>query len=137
MPTLEHTIKQIQKQQENRKLWQQNDDAENISRMILDEGQELKTAITESMITGDVFSVASELADVLYLALRLCHELGFDPADLIAMKTLRNSMKYNDEITNNGYNHAEATILAKNGWKQMGGDEAFSHAYLEVYATIP
>lgn len=129
-----HVKGQIQKQQENRRLWNEGDDAESLSKMILEEGQELKKAITESELTGDVFPVASEIADVLYLTIRLCQELGFDPLDLLKMKTLRNSLKYADEICNNGFTKPEATKLAKSGWEAMGGDHAFAHAYLEVYA---
>ena len=66
--------------------------------VILTESQELVDAINESMVTGDVFSVASELGDVLYVALRLCDELGLDPADVVEMKVKRNSMKYPDAI---------------------------------------
>lgn len=134
---LQKAIDHIQVQQSNRRVWSEHDDAESVARMIQGEAGELVVAITESILSGDVFSVASEIADILYLTHRLCVELGLSPAQLIEMKTLRNSMKYNDAILNNGYDYTEATVLAKNGWKAMGGDEAFSHAYLDVLAEEP
>jgi len=132
---LEHAIECMRTQQNNRKLWSQEDDAEHVSQMILTESQELVDAINESMVTGDVFSVASELGDVLYVALRLCDELGLDPADVVEMKVKRNSMKYPDAIMSNGYNFEEATQVSKDTWKEMGGDYKFSHAYLNVLAN--
>ncbi len=131
MSRLEHAIEGIRTQQEHRRVWQEGDSAEKIANYIVEESGELVEAINESFVTGDVFSVASEIADILFLAHRLCDELGFDAADLIEMKTLRNSMKYNDATLNNGYSPPEAALMAKSMWKAMGGDVAFSHAYLE------
>jgi len=133
---LQHQVDMIAIQQENRKLWSETDDAESVAQMLLGEAVELVDAIREAFLTGDVFSVGSEIADVLYLTHRLCNELGFDPADLLAMKSLRNSQKYADYLLNNGYTREEAVDKAKKGWKALGGDEAFSHAYLTVYADV-
>lgn len=133
---LSHAIEQVHKQQEHRKVWQEGDDAEKIANMIATEAQELIDAVRESMLTGDVFSVASEIGDLLYLSLRFCNQVGLDPADVLDLKTKRNSMKYNDAVCNNGYKPEEATLISKEGWKYMGGDYAFSHAYLHVLADI-
>lgn len=135
MTKLEHAIQGIEVQQNNRRVWSEHDDAESVARMILDEAHELVEAITESFITGDVFSVASELGDILYLAHRMCMELGFDPADLIELKLIRNAGKYQDFVLNNGYNYDEAVVLAKQLWREMGGDTRFSHAYLELFSA--
>jgi NTP pyrophosphatase (non-canonical NTP hydrolase) len=131
MSRLEHAVDGIKTQQDHRRTWQEGDSAEKIANYILEETAELVEAIQVSFLTGDVFSVASEIADILFLAHRLCQELGFDPADLIEMKTIRNSMKYNDAVLNNGYSPIEAALVAKKMWGAMGGDVAFSHAYLE------
>ena len=133
---LQHQVDMIAIQQDNRKLWADADDAESVAEMLFGEVTELVIAIREAFLTGDVFSVGSEIADVLYLTHRLCNELGFDPADLIAMKSMRNSQKYADYLLNNGYTREEAVNKAKRGWKALGGDEAFSHAYLMVYADV-
>lgn len=135
MNKLEHAIAGIEIQQNNRRLWSEHDDALSVAMMLLEESQELVGAITESFVTGDVFTVASEIGDILYLVHRMCNELGFDPADLIELKTMRNSMKYADAPLNNGYEHDEAILLAKSMWKQMGGDNRFSHAYLELFSN--
>lgn len=135
MNKLEHAIAQIPKQQENRPAWNQATDAETCSIFIRDEAQELVDAVRVSMVTGEVYPVASELGDLLYLCFRMCTELGFDPADLIDMKSLRNSMKYPDYILNNGYNRVEAVKLSKAMWEEMGSDHAFSYAYLELFSS--
>lgn len=135
MTKLEHAIQGIEVQQNNRRVWSEHDDAESVARMILDEAHELVEAIIESFVTGDVFSVASELGDILYLAHRMCMELGFDPADLIDMKSLRNAGKYQDFVLNNGYNYDKAVKLSKQLWREMGGDTRFSHAYLELFSA--
>ena len=135
MIKLEHAIQGIEVQQNNRRVWSEHDDAESVARMILDEAHELVEAIIESFVTGDVFSVASELGDILYLAHRMCMELGFDPADLIDMKSLRNAGKYQDFVLNNGYDYDEAVKLSKQLWREMGGDTRFSHAYLELFSA--
>ena len=135
MTKLEHAIQGIEVQQNNRRVWSEHDDAESVARMILDEAHELVEAIIESFATGDVFSVASELGDILYLAHRMCMELGFDPADLIDLKATRNSLKYNDQMMSNGYDYDEAIVLAKQLWREMGGDTRFSHAYLELFSA--
>lgn len=135
MSRMDHAIEGVRTQQEHRRVWQESDDAERIANFILEETGELIEAIQVSFLTGDVFSVASEIADILYLTHRLCQELGFDAADLIEMKTLRNSMKYNDAVLNNGYSAPEATVIAKQMWGIMGGDVSFSHAYLECIVS--
>lgn len=129
---LQHSIEGIRTQQANRRLWSEDDDAEKVAAMITGEANELSQAIQEALVTGDVFSVASEIGDVLYVTLRLCDELGIDPAQALDLKIKRNAMKYPDAIMSDGYNYQEATQLSKEMWKAMGGDERFSHAYLEV-----
>lgn len=133
---MQHAIEGVRIQQANRKHWAEGDSADKVAEMIVEEGQELIQAIQESFLTGDVFSVASEIGDILYLVHRLCDELGFDAAELIDMKTKRNSMKYSDAVLNNRYSPAEARMMSKKAWTLMGGDERFSHAYLEVLADV-
>lgn len=127
------TLKEsIRKQNGNRELWKGNDTPEAIAYMIDDEASELVEAIQESLLSGDVFSVVSEIGDLLYLLNRLCIDLGIDPDDAMKMKLLRNSLKYSDYVMSNG-DFAKATELSKNMWQMLGGDEAFSHAYLELF----
>lgn len=133
---LSHAIEQVHKQQSHRVAWQEADDAERIANMLLAEAQELVEAVVESLLSGDVFPVASEIGDLLYLCIRFCQFTGLDPADVLDMKTKRNSKKYDDAVCNNGYSPQEATRISKEGWRYFGGDKAFSHAYLDILADV-
>lgn len=133
---LQHSIECIRTQQANRRLWSEDDDAEKVAGMLLAEAQELVQAIQEAMVTGCVFSVASEVGDVLYLTLRLCDEIGLNPAEVVDMKIKRNAMKYSDAVMSAEYEPAEAVAISKAVWEIMGGDKEFSHAYLDILAKV-
>lgn len=124
----------IEDQNKNRKLWDGHDSPEHLAEMVKHEAQELIDAINESMVTGDVFSVVSEIGDVLYLSYRLCNDLGIDPREAVEMKIMRNSMKYGDYLMSNGRTYESATQVVKDGWNIMGGDKMWSHAYLDHLA---
>jgi NTP pyrophosphatase (non-canonical NTP hydrolase) len=112
----------ITEQNNNRRLWTENDTPEKIATYITQEAQELEGAIKEAFVTGDVFSVASEIGDVFYLVLKLCEELGIDPIQAAGMKLTRNSMKYGDHIMSNGRNFEEASGVSREVWKVFGSD---------------
>jgi len=120
----------IAAQSTKKTLWSDHDGPYEIAQMIGDEHRELVEAIEHD---GGPFEVGSEIGDVLYLALKLCAELGFNPADLIEMKLLRNDMKYPTDQQSHG-EYGQARIEAKQFWQAMGGDIAFSHAYLNASA---
>lgn len=124
----------ISEQNHNRKLWENHDSPDKLAGMITAESQELEEAIQESLVTGDVFSVVSEIGDVGYLLQRLCNELGINLEDAINLKLTRNSMKYSDHVMSNGRTYDQAVGVSKEYWKAMGGDYAFSHAYLNYLA---
>lgn len=124
----------IRQQNEKRALWTGQDDPEHISKFITTEAIELQEAIQESLLTGDVFSVASEIGDVLYLLYKLCDQIGIDPNQAAEMKVWRNSHKYPDHLMSNGRDYESATKVAKESWKAMGGDYAWSHVYLDYLA---
>lgn len=135
MPShLETAISQIHGDHARRQKWVENDDGESLAGHIKHEAGELVVAVTESMLSGDVFNVASEVADLLILLFRFCEEFGLDAADLITMKNKRNAKKYDDHTLNNGYTPQEATRVSKESWKMMGGDHMFSHVYLDILA---
>jgi NTP pyrophosphatase (non-canonical NTP hydrolase) len=134
MATLESTIRSVHIQNENRRAWQNTDSPETVAKYIQEEAQELIDGIDEAMVTGDVFTVASEIGDVLFLAFRLCDMLGLNPKDVLDMKIKRNAKKYDDAICNNGYKPEEVPRIAKESWRAMGGDVAFSHVYLDFLA---
>jgi NTP pyrophosphatase (non-canonical NTP hydrolase) len=127
--------KLVQQQTENRKIWTENDTPENIIEMIKNETAELEEAIREAHITGDVFSVASEIGDVGHLLHRLCLNLGIDLDTAITMKVARNSMKYSDHIMS-GEDYDAQVKKAKEGWATMGGDKKWSEAYLNNYSDV-
>lgn len=131
---MKETTLYIAQQNENRRLWSENDTPENVAAYITEEAQELEEAIQEAMITGDVFSVASELGDLFYLVEKLGQMLGIDPEQAAHIKVIRNSLKYPDHIMSNGLSYPEAVRTSKEVWSSFGGDSAFSHVYLDYLA---
>lgn len=134
MNRLETAIEQIHGDHSRRQKWVEGDDGESLARHIHNEAKELVTAVTECILSGDVWKVASEVADLLILLFRFCDEFGLDAADLINMKNKRNAKKYDDHTLNNGYSPQEATRISKESWAYMGGDISFSHLYLDILA---
>ncbi len=134
MTHLETSITQINGDHDRRQKWCENDDGESLAQMIHHEAGELVLGVTEAMLSGDVWKVASEVADLLILVFRFCEEFGLDAAELIDMKNKRNAKKYDDHTLNNGFTPQEATRVSKESWKYMGGDIAFSWLYLDVLA---
>lgn len=125
---------EIIEQNNNRKRWVENDSPEKLAGMITHESQELEEALQESMITGDVFSVASEIGDVGYLLYKLCDAIGINLEEAIEMKIFRNSYKYADYVVGNERDYQSATQTAKEAWKALGGDKVWSHVYLDYLA---
>lgn len=132
-PTMSETMLRVAEQTEQKKLWKEHDDPEQIANMIGEEVKELQDAIQESMLSGDVFNVASEIGDVLYLALKFCHSVGLVPEDVVDLKIVRNDLKYPNDLNSYG-DYATQRKKSKDMWTAMGGDVAFSHAYLDVFS---
>lgn len=129
-------IKYIEHQNDNRTLWVDHDSPEKLAEMIQAEAKELIDALQESFVTGDVFSVASEIGDIRYVLDRLSLMLGIDSSQAAEMKVVRNSLKYPDHVMSNGRNFESASQVSKDAWKAMGGDYMFSHIYLDYLAHI-
>lgn len=125
----------IRQQTGNRELWQQTDSPERIAGYLAAETAELQEAIQEAYITGDVYSVASEIGDLQYLLIRLGELLGIDPVQAAEVKLARNSYKYADHIASNGRNYEEAAQVIRQVWQALGGDQKFSHIYLDLLAA--
>lgn len=134
MSSIEQVRLYIREQNEKRQLWEGNDDPTELAQMIQEEAVELVDSINEAMVTDNVFEVASEIGDVMYLLLRLCDSIGIDPIQAAEMKVVRNAVKYPDHVMSNGRNYQEAKEASKRFWDSMGGDAAFSHAYLDHLA---
>lgn len=133
MHSLEHLNQQIAEHNSHRKHFDRT--PEELAGQIVEESQELVSEIQTSLITGDVFSVVGEIGDLYILLAQLCHDLGINPAQAVEMKALRNERKYPDYTMNNGYSPEEARRMSKESWKRMGGDELFSHLYLDILAS--
>jgi NTP pyrophosphatase (non-canonical NTP hydrolase) len=135
-------VQQVHGDHDRRQKWVEGDDGESLAAHIKHEAGELVEAVTECILSGDVWKVASEVADLLILLFRFCEEFGLDAADLITMKNKRNARKYDDHTLNNGYKPQEATAIAKESWaykapgQTMSGDIAFSWLYLDVLAEV-
>jgi len=105
---------------------------EELAKQIVGEAQELVFEIQEALITSNAFSVAGEIGDLYILLAQLCEDLGIKPEDAMKMKVMRNQYKYPDTMMNNG-DKSEAIAMAKEFYEQViGGDQAFSHAYLDI-----
>lgn len=133
MHQIEHLNRQVVEHNGHRKHFDRL--PEELAGAVVEEAQELQQAIQESLLSGDVFNVVSEIGDVYILMAQLCSDLGIDPAQAIEMKMARNERKYPDYTMNNGYSPQEARRLSKESWKVMGGDVLFSHLYLDILAS--
>ena len=134
MPTLKETAQKIGDQIEARRTWEEAGPI-HTSLLIAEETAELVDAIEMYDFTCEegVMGVVSEIGDVLYTVLTLCHQLGINPDDAVEMKMVRNAFKYPDAIQNNGFNASEAKEVSKDLYSHLGGDRAFFEWYSENY----
>ena len=86
-------------------------------------------------INNDVeaFGVGREIGDILYLSFLLCHQLGFDPKDLLDITIARNQEKYPAERLQEG-DFQETVSRLRREWKERGDDVVWSHALLNSLA---
>jgi NTP pyrophosphatase (non-canonical NTP hydrolase) len=124
----------ILEQNEKRALWGEYDTPDKLAQMLVEESKELFQAIQEAYITGDVFSVASEIGDLRYLLEKLADMVGIDTAEAAEMKIWRNSEKFPDHLMSNGRGIKEAVALCRVLWESKGGDATWSHSYLDYLA---
>lgn len=134
-PGMTEMMQRVVAQTEQKALWKDKDDPIKVADMIAEETEELRGALQESMLTGDVFNVASEIGDILYLALKFCSLVGISPEDAVQIKILRNDLKYPNDLNSYG-DYFEQRQQSRDFWIEMGGDVAFSHAYLEIFSKI-
>lgn len=132
MAALEKLNAQMVEHNSHRKHFERT--PEELASQIAEEAQELVDEIQTSLVTGEVFNVVGEIGDLYILLAQLCHDLGVDPVQAFEMKAMRNERKYGDWTMNNGYTPDEAKSLSKRAWEAQGGDEAFSHLYLDILA---
>lgn len=134
--TLESLNRQVVEGNQNRRHFERT--PEQMANAILEESRELVDEINTSMLTGEVVPVVGEIGDLYILLAQLCDDLGIKPEDAMDYKIKRNQYKYPDHTMNNGYSRERAFFLSKAFYREfVGGDEAFSHAYLEVLADVP
>ena len=95
--------------------------------MMLEEAQELVEELEKAFVTDDLTQVVGEVADILYLSLKMCRELGINADQLIEMKILRNEMKY--------HGHTDGKE-AKEDWEKKGGDDVFYRSFLDYLANL-
>ena len=131
-PTLTSLMHQVSQQTEKKTLWEEHDGPVEVAGFIVTEAEELQEAIEND---GEAFEIASEVGDVLYLALKLCADLGIKPEDAIRMKILRNDLKYPTDLNSEG-NYEQQREQSQSLWESMGGDVSFSHAYLDFLTRI-
>jgi len=148
MPQIEAIREQVIFQNQNRSVWQEHDKQESLHAQIVEENEELLEAVE---IDKPAFEVASEIGDIEYLCIKYEHSygalpdelryirtwawklaelVGLDVYDCVEMKLIRNDLKYPAAILNN-HPYEEGMQIAKDNYKAMGGDAAFSHSYLD------
>ena len=91
MPSMNEWAKVINFDVEAKPVMMENNTPERVVMMIGEELAELKEAVD---LEQGATEVGSEIGDILYLTLFLCEQLGFQPEDLLAMKRVRNELKY-------------------------------------------
>lgn len=125
---------EIAAQNERRQTWIETDTPHSVASHIVQESEELVEAIEHFDVLQDAeFEVVSEIGDILYLTLRLCSQLGIDPAEAVRMKIHRNSVKYPDHFQSNGWSYEQARDMSKSLWEALGGDHAFFLWYALQY----
>lgn len=131
--TIEQLNQQIVEHNSFRKHFERT--PEELALSIQEEARELVASIQESLVTGDVFPVVSEIGDLYILLAQLCHDTGINPAQAMELKAIRNQYKYGDFSGNNGHTREEYIFTSKEYWKRIGGDAVFSHLYLDILAN--
>lgn len=152
-----HTRQIVIEQNQSRKHWREGDTPQIIDNMLLEEQAEMLEAVELAQIGESASALASELGDMGYLfvkrfqfeeppslevmgayyrTLEIADLAGIDLGEAVLMKCLRNDMKYMHMVSNNGYIPAEARRFSKDFWRELGGDSAFSHAYLMLASTF-
>jgi NTP pyrophosphatase (non-canonical NTP hydrolase) len=132
MHSLEELNAQVVEHNTHRKHFDRTPDE--LAQQIQEEAAELVGEVTRSLLTGEVVNVVGEVGDLYILLAQFCDQLGINPVHAMQMKQARNAQKYDDYVTNNGYTRDEAIKLSKQMWKERGGDQSWSHVYLEYLA---
>jgi NTP pyrophosphatase (non-canonical NTP hydrolase) len=124
----------IAQQNAAREQWVGTDTPASLAHHIADEAHELLDAVENyDYLPEGVYGVVSELGDVLYLALKLCHDLGIDPAQAVELKLMRNAVKYPDYALSNGWDYDTAATLSRALWTMLGGDKKFYEWHSQQY----
>lgn len=113
----------IAQQNDEVPYFRNSDSPENTGRMIEEEAQELREAIAVAFLTDDLTWITSELADILYLVLKMCDFLGLNADEILQIKILRNRLKYQDKYTRE---------QAVKDWEAKGGDKKYFNDLLDV-----
>lgn len=131
---MKRLVEKIAQQNESREQWVNTDTPSTLAEHIVTEANELVEAIENyDCLPDGVYGVVSEIGDVLYLALKLCHDLGIDPTDAVELKLLRNSVKYPDYAQSNGWDYQTAATLSRALWTTLGGDKRFYEWHSQHY----
>lgn len=122
MHPMQEVFRKVIEQNEQIEIFKK-DTVSSVSKMILEEAQELVDAVEMAHINDDLTEVASEVADVFYLIIKIFSMLDLDER-AIEMKIERNRDKYL------GQPDAQT---AKTEWEKNGGDAR----WFEEYASRP
>jgi len=102
------------------RMAENNSDPEVMFKLLRDEVDE-----AEAEIDSDPETMARELADVVFFTMTLANQYGIDLGEAIREKTARNHVKYPAVMFQNGRSYTEAKRMARDQWKETGGDDQF------------
>lgn len=96
------------------------------AKSMVEESQEL----AEELESGhdDPMKVAAEIGDLMWILIALSRETGIKLDDALKMKLIRNELKYNAALLNNG-NYQKDKQTSKDMYENFGGDEKFFVIY--------
>ena len=115
MTRFKELSQRVIKQNEEILLFSQ-DTPEGIAEMIIEEAEELREELAQIFVTGQVWKLAGEIGDVLYLLIRMGELSEIDPLDALELKIDRNYEKYVGQTDK---------LEARRKWSEQGGDDEF------------
>ena len=99
-------------------MLENNNDPQIMAELLQLEVDELKVELVE----GNINKIAQELPDVMWFLFTIAELHGIDLENAFYAKGIRNSMKYPEELFNNGMTYDEAATLCRATWNRDHDD---------------
>ena len=95
-------------------MLENNNDPQRMAELLQLEVDELKA----ELLGGDTGKIAQEIPDIMWFLLTIAELHGIDSENAFYAKGIRNSMKYPEEMFNNGMTYEEAHTLCRAMWNR-------------------